>query len=126
MPDNLILPTIVLGFILLDIVTGVAQAIANHDVSSEKLRQGAFHKMAYILIMCAAYLIEYSMGYVDLGFTVPIFAGVCGYIIFTEIVSFCENIIKLNPSLKGSKLMDLFRNDQVIAATTKEEEEVND
>lgn len=123
MPDNLILPVIVSLFIVLDIITGIAQAIANKDVSSSKLREGAFHKFAYILILCGAYLVEYAMGYVDLGFTIPIFQAACVYIIFTEIVSFGENIVKLNPSLKGTKILGLFRNDNIDLAMEKTEED---
>lgn len=120
MPDFLILPIIVLLFIVLDIITGVVQAIQNKDVSSEKLRQGAFHKFSYILILTLAYLIEYSIGYIDLGFSVPIVDGVCAYLILTEIVSIMENIIKMNPGLENSKLWDLFRNDHVLKEDLKE------
>lgn len=123
MPDFLILPIIVLLFIVLDIITGVTQAIQNKDVSSSKLRQGAFHKFSYILILTLAYLIEYSMGFVDLGFNIPIVNGVCIYLILTEIVSIMENIIKMNPGLENSKIWDLFRNDNVLKAELKENKE---
>ena len=122
MAENLILPVIVSLFIVLDIITGIAQAIANKDVSSSKLREGAFHKFSYVLILCGAYLIEYAMGYVDLGFTLPIFQFACIYIIFTEIVSFCENIVKLNPSLKGNKILEIFRN-EALSSTLGEKKE---
>lgn len=109
MPDYLILPMITGCFILLDIVTGITQAIANKEVSSEKLRKGAFHKIAFVMIICLAYLIDYGVGYIDLGFNFPIVVPTCTYICFTEIVSILENIVKLNPSLKGSKIFDIFK-----------------
>lgn len=109
MPDYLIFPMITGCFILLDIITGIIQAIANKEVSSEKLRKGAFHKIAFVLIICLAYLIDYGVGYIDLGFDFPIVLPTCTYICFTEIVSILENIVKLNPSLKGAKIFDLFK-----------------
>lgn len=112
MPDYLILPLITGIFILFDIISGIIQAIANKDVSSEKLRKGAFHKIAFVLIVCLAYLIDYGVGYIDMGFNFPIVIPTCTYICFTEIISILENIVKLNPSLKGSKILDIFQNDK--------------
>lgn len=109
MPDELILPLIVGCFILLDIITGVTQAVCNKALSSEKLRKGAFHKFSFVLIICLAYLIDYGVGYIDLGFNFPIVWPTCIYIILTEIVSITENIILINPELKGSKLIKLFK-----------------
>lgn len=112
MPEFLILPSIVGCFILLDIVSGIAQAVANHNVSSEKLREGAFHKMAFVLIICLAYLIDYGVAYIDLGFDFPIVVPTCAYIILTEVVSIVENVVRLNPSLKGSKIVHIFDTDK--------------
>lgn len=108
MPDFLILPFIVGLFILLDIVSGIAQAIANKELSSEKLRKGAFHKFSFVIIICLAYLIDYGTGYVDLGFNFPIVWPTCIYIILTEIISITENVVLLNPELRGSKLIKIF------------------
>jgi toxin secretion/phage lysis holin len=108
MPDTLIVPTITLLFILLDIVTGVVQAVANKELSSTKLRQGLFHKFAFMFAMILGYLVEFGMGYLDLGFTVPIATPVCIYICLTEIVSILENITLMNEDLKNSKFLSLF------------------
>lgn len=110
MPEFLIMPMITCAFILVDIITGITQAFANHTVSSDKLREGAFHKMAYIIIMTLAYLIDLTTGYHDLGFDFPLLDPVCVYLIFTEIVSILENVCKLNPELRGSKIFNLFKN----------------
>lgn len=99
-------------FIILDVISGVAQAISNHDLSSEKLRQGAWHKFAYVLIMALAFSIEASMSYIDLGFTAPIMPAVSVYLIGTEIVSIIENIISLNPDLSGATIWKYFRNSE--------------
>lgn len=124
MPEFLVLPSIVGCFILLDIATGIIQAIANKDLSSEKLRKGAFHKMSFVLIICLAYLIDYGVGYIDLGFNFPIVVPTCTYICLTEIISIVENIIKINPELKDSKVLSIFfKNDNV---QTKEPELIDD
>lgn len=109
MPEELILPLIVGCFILLDIISGVTQAICNHELSSEKLRKGAFHKFSFVIIICLAYLIDYGVGYIDLGFNFPIVWPTCIYICLTEVVSITENIILINPELKGSRLIKLFK-----------------
>lgn len=44
------------------------------------------------------------MKYVDLGFQVPIAAGVCVYIILMELGSIVENIGKINPDLLPDKV----------------------
>lgn len=125
LPDFLIQPSIyvcIVGiFILIDIISGVCQAIANHDLSSEKLRKGAWHKFAYLLIMALAFVIEFSMGYIDIGFTVPILPIVSIYLIGTEIVSVIENIVKLNPSLDGASIWKYFRNNDKLEQEVKKD-----
>lgn len=96
---------ITLIFMGLDIVTGIVKAAKEHDVRSEKLREGLWHKLGFILAIIAGYLIEYLITVIDtsqIGFTVnvPIMLTICGYIILTEIVSVFENISKISPELK--------------------------
>lgn len=113
MPDYLILPIIVGCFIMLDIISGVTQAVCNKELSSEKLRKGAFHKFSFVIIICLAYLIDYGVGVIDLGFNFPIVWPTCVYICLTEIVSITENIILINPELKGSRLIKLFKSSEL-------------
>ena len=98
----------VCGFIVLDIVTGFAQACANKTISSVKMRQGLWHKAAYLFAIMLAMLCEYATGYLDLGYTMPITAPVCAFICLTEVVSIVENLGRLNPDIVGSKLLDFF------------------
>ena len=95
-------------FIALDVISGFAQACANHTVDSSIMRRGLWHKSAYVLAIMLAVLCEYSAIYIDLGFTLPIIAPVCGFISATEMVSILENLGKLNPEIAKSKLLDFF------------------
>lgn len=109
MEFNWIIPVLVFSFIVLDVATGFAQAIKNKDVQSQKMRDGLFHKLGFVFALLLAYMIEFSMLYLDLGFTVPVAASVCVYIVVTEIISILENIVSLNPDIAGSKLLDILK-----------------
>ena len=92
-------------FMGLDILTGLVKAAKEHDIRSEKLREGLWHKLGFILAIIAGYLVEYLTAIIDtaqLGFTVnvPIMLTICGYVILTELVSVFENISKISPELK--------------------------
>lgn len=93
--------------ILFDVVTGIAQAVYNHVLSSEKMRSGVYHKLSYVFAVALALFIEYSVDYIDVGYTVPVFIPVCTYIVLTESVSIVENIGKLNPELINSGIFKL-------------------
>jgi toxin secretion/phage lysis holin len=111
MEFNIVIPVIACAFILMDIVTGIVQAIANKELESGKMRSGLYHKLAFIFAMVLGYLCEFACGYMELGFAIPLATPVCVYVCLTELVSIVENIIKLNPELKDSKLWDLFKNE---------------
>ena len=114
MPDVL-LPALIVGvFMLFDIASGIMQAIKNKELSSEKLREGAWHKMGLIIFVCLAYFIDYGTGYLDLGFNFPIVTPLCIYICLTEVVSIVENVVKLNPELKGTKLVSFFKPSEIV------------
>lgn len=96
---------IALIFMGLDILTGLVKAAKEHDIRSDKLREGLWHKLGFILAIAAGYLVEYLIAVIDtaqLGFTVnvPIMLTICGYVILTELVSVFENISKISPELK--------------------------
>lgn len=99
---------IVAAFIALDVISGFAQACVNKTVDSAIMRRGLGHKAAYVLAIMLATLCEYSAVYIDLGFTLPIVAPVCGFICMTELVSILENLGKINPEIANSKLLDFF------------------
>lgn len=100
--------TIVCAFVVMDLVTGVMQAVANKTLDSSKMRAGLWHKCGFIMAIILAALVEWSMQFIDLGFTLPLFAPVCVFIILTEIVSIFENVCQLSPELANSRLAQLF------------------
>ena len=102
---------IVCAFVVMDIVTGIIQAVANKTLDSSKMRAGFWHKCGFIMIVILAALVEWSMQFIDLGFTLPLFVPVCVFIILTEIVSIFENVCQLSPELANSRLAQLFNID---------------
>lgn len=105
---------ITLVFILMDIVTGYGQALANKMIKSEKMRQGFWHKLAIILALIVAGMVDIAIQLgigEQLGFVAPIFECACIYIMAMELTSILENIVKMNPELTDSKFMSLFAND---------------
>lgn len=103
---------IVCGAIVLDVISGFLQALRNKTISSTKLRNGAYHKVSYFVVLALSLLIEFGMSYLDLGFTLQMFPAVCAYIVLTEIVSIAENAAKLNPELAHSPIFDLLSSNQ--------------
>lgn len=96
--------------IVLDYVTGLMKAFATCTVSSSKMRAGLYHKSGYAIVIALAFLLEHGQQYVNLGFTVPLIAPVCLYIIFAEVVSVLENAVALNPELVHSGIFKVFLN----------------
>lgn len=99
---------IVCVFVVMDLVTGVMQAVANKTLDSTKMRTGLWHKCGFIMTVILASLVEWTMQFIDLGFTMPLLVPVCVFIILTEVVSIFENVCKLSPELANSKLAQLF------------------
>lgn len=102
---------IVAAFVVMDLATGVMQAVANKTLDSTKMRAGLWHKCGFIMVVVLAALVEWAMQFVDIGFTLPLLVPVCVFIILTEIVSIFENVCKLSPELANSKLAQLFNID---------------
>lgn len=109
MAFNYSIAVVTLLFIALDVVTGLAQAVANKELASEKMRQGLFHKLAFIFAITLAYSIDYGMTILDLGFDVHIVVPVCAYLCITEVVSVVENLCKMNPELSNTKFLSFFK-----------------
>lgn len=97
-----------LVFIVLDIIFGLAKAAKSGTLSSSVMREGLWHKAAYVGVVAVAVVIEVGSGHLDLGFTVPLVVPACVYIVLNEVLSIVESIAELNPELKGSKLLQLF------------------
>lgn len=99
-------------FIIIDYGTGVANAIMHSQMSSEKMRNGLWHKFAYIVVICTAALIEWGTQWLDLGFELPLVTPVLISIALIEITSILENCVKINPELKDHKVLNIFSKNQ--------------
>ena len=99
-------------FIIMDYGTGVANAIMHNQMSSEKMRNGLWHKFAYIIVICTAILIEWGAQWINLGFNIPLVPPVLISIALIEITSILENCVKINPELKTYKVLNIFSKNQ--------------
>jgi phage-related holin len=99
-------------FMIMDYGTGIANAIMHNQMSSEKMRNGLWHKFAYIVVTCTAILIEWGAQWLDLGFDIPLVAPVLTSIALIEITSILENCVKINPELKAYKVLNIFSKSQ--------------
>lgn len=105
---ELIVIGIVFLLVLIDYITGVANAIMHGELSSKKMRQGLGHKFAYLAIISVALIVEYGSDYINLGIGLPVFIPVCVGICLIEITSIMENCVKINPDLKSSNILNIF------------------
>ena len=101
---DIMLPLLTCLFIVFDSISGNISSCANHIWKSSEMRRGLYHKFGSILLVSLAYLIDYAQKFVDLGFQIPIAAGVCTYIILMELGSIIENIGKINPNLLPAQI----------------------
>lgn len=95
-------------FIIVDYVTGIAKAILNNTLSSQKMRQGLWHKFAYLTLTLVAYFIDMINLHVDLGLPVSVFVCTVGGISLIELTSILENITAINPELADAPFMSVF------------------
>lgn len=100
----------VIFFIIVDYVTGIAKAILNNTLSSQKMRQGLWHKFAYLTLTLVAYFVDMINLHVDLGLPVSVFVCTVGGISLIELTSIMENITAINPELADAPFMSVFAN----------------
>ena len=91
--------------VLLDFISGFAKAVYTHSVASSKMRDGLFHKFAYVLIVALCILLDYAQAKVNLGTHVPLVLIACGYIVITDIVSFVENVSVFNLQIANMRVV---------------------
>ena len=102
----------VIVFSGLDYVTGVVGAIMHGSLSSSKMREGLGHKFAYLVTFFLAWFIDFEMNHIDLGFNVAITPLVTTGIVLIELSSIIENIREINPEIKASKLLQIFKSNR--------------
>ena len=91
---------IVCAFIIFDVVTGIIKALYEGGIESTKLRKGLYHKLSEIVTVIGCGLLEYGMGYIDLGIDIPFLKPVSVYICLMELISIIENICEVNEPLR--------------------------
>ena len=99
---------IALVFNAVDIITGVISALKNKDIESNKLRDGLFKKVGFILCYFVAWLVDTQGDIIGFHIDVSILPILIIYVCTTELVSILENICKINPDLLPDKLMQIF------------------
>lgn len=98
----------VVFFVVVDYVTGIAKAILNNTLSSQKMRQGLWHKFTYLMLTLVAYFVDMINLHVDLGLPVSVFVCTVGGISLIELTSILENITAINPELADAPFMQIF------------------
>ena len=102
---------LVLFLSLLDIVSGCIQAVINKAFDSTKMREGLWHKMLLVLIICLAIVLQGFTAHIgDTGWNLPLIYPVCAYIAVMEVASILENVKAGWPEIADSPLFDLFNN----------------
>lgn len=85
-----------------DIISGVLKAWHAHDIQSKALRNGLYHKAAFLGVIGLAQLTELAAGKMpEIELNVPIVGAICTYIVLTELVSVLENLRDINPDIGG-------------------------
>lgn len=88
-----------LGFMLLDIVTGVIMALKTKNLNSSKMREGLYKKAGNIVLIAVGIGIDLLQQQYTIGFNVPVASAICISLIVMEIISILENAGKINPQL---------------------------
>lgn len=98
---------ITLLFMVADVVSGIAKAVKEENLSSKKAREGMWHKAGFIGLIVLSELLELATKFSLLTFDVPALAIICSFIIFSESLSIFENLVAINPEIAKSPLANL-------------------
>ena len=105
----------VLLLILLDVLFGIGNALANHTYSSAKMRQGIGHKCTELGFMLVGIVVDGTIaGGFDLGYSAPVLTAICAYLCVMEIGSLLETFAVMNPQLAGSAIFKLLESTHII------------
>lgn len=98
----------VLFFAGTDYLTGIIKAITQGNLSSEKMRTGLGHKLAYLILTAMTWFIDVLNTHLSLGFPIDVFTCVVSGVCLIEITSIIENITAINPELENAPFMSIF------------------
>lgn len=102
---------IVCAFVLLDVVSGLAAAIKNKELSSSVMHEGLYNKLGEVLLLVVAMFVGSILDippFTQLGIPPEVMYLVALYITVMELISILENICKLNPNLPIAKILAIF------------------
>lgn len=102
---------IVCAFVLLDVLSGLAAAIKNKELSSSVMHEGLYNKLGEVLLLVVSMFVGSILDippFTQLGIPPEVMYLVALYITLMELVSILENICKLNPSLPIAKILAIF------------------
>ena len=91
-----------------DYVSGMAKAIVQRNISSQIMRNGLWHKFAYVMVVGLAAFLQIASQHINLGYDMPLIPLVCGFIVLIEVSSIIENLAEVNPEIADSKLLQYF------------------
>lgn len=91
---------IVGAFVVLDILTGLAQAVYTKTMKSEVMRKGLLHKCGIMLALVFGAMLNMAASYLELGVDIPAMQAIAAYIVLMEAKSIIENICIINPDLR--------------------------
>lgn len=89
---------------ILDIVTGFIKAYDQKDISSKKMKHGAFSKVSMWCVVLVTIILS---GYFDTDFT----GYILGYYLIMEVVSILENVSFFIPV--PDKIKNILNNEQI-------------
>lgn len=92
---------VVLVFIALDVVTGIAKAFATTGFDSSIMRQGFFHKLGEIFAVALSLIADIGLPDIGVPLDIQLSGLCCAYLVLMEIGSIIENIGAINPDLVG-------------------------
>lgn len=96
------------AFICMDFATGLIKAFKEKNYCSTIMRQGLYHKAGSILCVILGVLVDHAQEFLDLGVSLPVTEGFCGYIVLMEVGSIIENVCKINPEILPDKMKQYF------------------
>lgn len=98
---------IVLVFMLLDIITGLAQAFSTGSYDSSKMRLGMWHKLTEILAVCFCGFCDYALPVINITLPVELYGCIIAYLVIMECGSIIENLGSMFPEI-GKYLGNVF------------------
>lgn len=116
--------TAVLIFIVLDVLFGLGSAIARHEYSSSKMREGIAHKSAELGFVLVGIVVDATiLGGFDIGFDAPVLVSICVYLCVMEIGSLLETFAQMNPQLAHSPLFRWLESSKELVGLSNESED---